>query len=179
LGIHHVAIAVKDIDATHRFYSEAMGFRLAYVEVIEQNRGWAKHAFYETGSPRDQLIAFWDLHGIMEDEDWSADISRGLGLPQSINHLAFSAEDLDDIARRRDRWLAHGHDVPEIDHGWITSIYTEDPNGITVEFAVLTREFTEEDARTAERRLRDPKPQPASVKRIEMYKAAEYRAGAR
>jgi catechol 2,3-dioxygenase-like lactoylglutathione lyase family enzyme len=163
LGIHHVAIAVKDIDATHRFYSEAMGFRLAYVEVIEQNRGWAKHAFYETGSPRDQLIAFWDLHGIMEDEDWSADISRGLGLPQS----------------RRDRWLAHGHDVLEIDHGWITSIYTEDPNGITVEFAVLTREFTEEDARTAERRLRDPKPQPASVKRIEMYKAAEYRAGAR
>jgi catechol 2,3-dioxygenase-like lactoylglutathione lyase family enzyme len=94
LGIHHVAIAVKDIDATHRFYSEAMGFRLAYVEVIEQNRGWAKHAFYETGSPRDQLIAFWDLHGIMEDEDWSADISRGLGLPRSINHLAFSAEDL-------------------------------------------------------------------------------------
>jgi catechol 2,3-dioxygenase-like lactoylglutathione lyase family enzyme len=155
LGIHHVAIAVKDIDATHRFYSEAMGFRLAYVEVIEQNRGWAKHAFYETGSPRDQLIAFWDLHGIMEDEDWSADISRGLGLPRSINHLAFSAEDLDDIARRRERWLAH------------------------VEFAVLTREFTEEDARTAEKRLRDPHPEPASVKRFEMYKAAEYRAGAR
>ena len=32
-----------------------------------------------------------------------------------------------------------------IDHGWCTSIYADDPNGITVEFCVTTREFTEED----------------------------------
>jgi hypothetical protein len=35
-----------------------------------------------------------------------------------VNHLAFSAEDRGDLARRRDRWLANGHYVMEIDHDW-------------------------------------------------------------
>ena len=42
-----------------------------------------------------------------------------------------------------------GHDVLEIDHGWIHSIYTEDPDGNPVEFAVLTQPFTEADAAEA------------------------------
>ena len=32
-----------------------------------------------------------------------------------------------------------------IDHGWCTSIYADDPNGITVEFCASTREFTDDD----------------------------------
>ncbi|NNE74186.1 MAG: VOC family protein, partial [Acidimicrobiales bacterium] len=100
--------------------------------------------FYSTGSDSDQLIAFWDL-AQADAGDFKTDISRDLGLDPLVNHLAFSASDLDDIERRKQRWLDHGHTVLEIDHGWITSIYTEDPDRIAVEFAVLTKPFSEAD----------------------------------
>ncbi len=173
MGIHHLAFATRDAAATHEFYTEAMGFELVKVETGQMGAGWAKHLFYSTGPARDQLIAFWDLHDQDLPEDWSADI--GLGLPPGTNHLAFSADDLDDLARRRDRWLAYGRDVLEIDHDWCVSIYTSDPNGWLVEFCTLTREFDENDRRDAERLLNDPKPAlRGEPKGQKVYKAADY-----
>ncbi len=177
MGVHHLAFATKDIDSTHRFYTEAMGFELVKVEVANMGGGWAKHLFYTTGPKRDQLIAFWDLHDPNLPDTWSADISRGQGLPPGVNHLAFSADDLQDLARRRDRWLSRGHDVAEIDHDWCVSIYTQDPNGILVEFCTLVRDFTDADKAEALRLLQDPAPalrrDPKGMKR---FKAADYHA---
>ncbi len=72
MGFHHVAIAVKDAKATHAFYTQAMGFKLAKVEVGEYPGvpgSWMKHFFYDTGG--DGMIAFWDLHDATLPEDWS------------------------------------------------------------------------------------------------------------
>jgi len=44
--------ATRDVEATHRFYTEAMGFELMKVEVGKTDGGWAKHLFYSTGEPR-------------------------------------------------------------------------------------------------------------------------------
>jgi catechol 2,3-dioxygenase-like lactoylglutathione lyase family enzyme len=143
MGFHHIAIATRDVDATHRFYTEAMGFELvkAVVSATPEGGGWARHLFYDAGDGG--MLAIWDLH---DDEhippDFSPAISTGLGLPSWVNHIAFNAVDVDEIARRRDRWLALGYDAVEIDHGWCTSIYTDDPNGIVVEFCTTTRAFT-------------------------------------
>jgi catechol 2,3-dioxygenase-like lactoylglutathione lyase family enzyme len=173
MGFHHLALAVKDIEATHRFYTEAMGFTLAKVEVVPKNGGVARHVFYSTGSERDQLIAFWDYSQVPQEAPFRTDISRGLGLEKGVNHVAFSAGDLEDLKRRRERWLATGHDVLEIDHGWVHSIYTTDPDGIVVEFAVLTRDFTDEDAEQALALLRAASPPPsAAAKQISNHKAA-------
>ena len=61
MGFHHVAIAVRDAEASHRFYTEAMGFTLVRTEVIEYlQTGWARHLFYETGDGT--MLALWDLH---------------------------------------------------------------------------------------------------------------------
>ena len=175
MGVHHIAIAVKDMEATHRFYTEAMGFQLVKAEVVPQRGGTARHAFYSTGSSDDQMIAFWDLSNVPMDREWKTDICRDLGLDPLTNHLAFSADDLDDLARRRDRWLAFGRDVLEIDHNWVTSIYTEDPDGIAVEFAVLTQAFTQADADEALQLLRAEKPTlSAPPKTIKTYKASEW-----
>lgn len=149
MGVSHIALAVKDIDKTHQFYTEAMGFELVKVEIVPQKGGFARHAFYSTGPSRDQLIAFWDLSNVPGSEEIRTDICRDLGLDPLTNHLAFTADDHDDLERCRRRWLDYGRDVLEIDHNWIHSIYTEDPDGIAVEFAVLTREFTEADAAEA------------------------------
>ena len=91
MGVHHMAFGTRDVEATHRFYTEAMGFELMKVEVGKTDGGWAKHLFYSTGEPRDQMIAFWDLHDPTLPAGWSGAISTGQGLPIWVNHLAFSA----------------------------------------------------------------------------------------
>ena len=178
MGIHHLAFVVKDIEATHRFYTEAMGFQLAKVEVVPKKGGVARHVFYKTGPERDQLIAFWDLSQVPDAGELKTDISRDLGYEPGTNHLAFTADDLEDLKGKRERWLELGHDVLEIDHGWVHSIYTQDPDGIAVEFAVLTRDLGREDAEEALELLRAESPErSAPPKQISRHKAK--RAGGR
>jgi catechol 2,3-dioxygenase-like lactoylglutathione lyase family enzyme len=178
MGVNHIAIAVKDIEATHRFYTEAMGFALVKVEIVPKGESFTRHVFYSTGSARDQMIAFWDLSKVSDPATLKTDICRDLGLAPLTNHLAFSASDVADLMRRKERWLASGHDVLEIDHGWIHSIYTEDPDGIAVEFAVVTKAFTERDATEALELLRAERPAPSAPPvKIEVHKSSA-RAGA-
>lgn len=149
MGISHIALAVRDIEATHRFYTDVMGFTLVKTEVVPKGGGFARHVFYSTGPESDQLMAFWDLAHDPGAGDFRTDISRDLGLDVMVNHFAFTADSLDDLDAHKQRWLERGRTVMQIDHGWITSIYTEDPDGNVVEFAIVTRPFTEDDARDA------------------------------
>ena len=158
MGYHHVAITTRDVKASHEFYTGAMGFELVKVQVGPSGeRGFAKHLFYDTGEG--QMFAIWDFHDPDLAPDFPTDISTGLGLPVWANHIAFYARDLADVERRRERWLAHGVDCMEIDHGWCTSIYAKDPNGILVEFCTSTRELNAADREEALRRLADPAPE--------------------
>jgi catechol 2,3-dioxygenase-like lactoylglutathione lyase family enzyme len=122
MGFHHVAFAARDLQTTHRFYTEAMGFSLVKAVAGKTPAGgWAKHLFYDTGGQG--LIAFWEIHDDAEvSKDWSPAISTGLGLPAWVNHVAFHAEDLGDLEARKRRWLEHGLDVFEVDHGFCSSI---------------------------------------------------------
>ena len=91
MAFHHVALATPDIEATHRFYTEAMGFHLVKAVVAPTPEGgWAKHVFYDTGGGG--MIAFWDLH-VEALPTVRGAISRDLGLPEWVNHLAFDAPD--------------------------------------------------------------------------------------
>jgi catechol 2,3-dioxygenase-like lactoylglutathione lyase family enzyme len=168
MAFHHLAIATRDIDATHAFYSDAMGFDLVKANVGPTEKGWAKHLFYDTGGHG--LIAFWDLHDESVPDTWSPAISTGLGLPMWTNHIAFDAADLDDLASRRQRWLDHGHTVSEIDHGWCTSIYTVDPNGILVEFCTTTAAFTPDDRIRALDVLRAGSPDVEAMPEAKIYR---------
>ncbi|MGZ8763011.1 MAG: VOC family protein, partial [Acidimicrobiia bacterium] len=57
MAFHHVALATRDLPATHAFYTDVMGFTLAKVEAAPTpGGGWARHAFYDTGAG---MIAFW------------------------------------------------------------------------------------------------------------------------
>ena len=152
MGFHHVAVAVKDLRATHAFYTTAMDFKLVKVVVNKtEHGGWAKHAFYDTGSGG--LMAFWELHDDVIGDDWRPGLSIGLGLPNWVNHLAFDAIDLDGLERHLQRWRSHGITVVEIDHDFCRSIYADDPDGTLVEFCTTTRAFSSEELTQAEERL--------------------------
>ena len=173
MGIHHVALATRDAKATHEFYTGPMGFRLVKTAVgAAGEAGFAKHLFYDTGG--NGLMAFWDIHDSDLAADWKPAISTALGLPIWANHIAFDATDLGDIEARKTRWLEHGVDVMEIDHGWCTSIYSQDPNGILVEFCTTTAEFTEADEAEALRILDDPAPEPEPTPQTRFFRAADH-----
>jgi catechol 2,3-dioxygenase-like lactoylglutathione lyase family enzyme len=172
MGYHHVAIATRDLDATHRFYTDAMGFELVRVEAAptDEPDGWAKHLFYETGG--NGMFAVWDLHD-PRVADFDPGISTGLGLPVWVNHVAFDAPDLEALEVAKDRWLDLGIDVMEIDHGWCRSVYAVDPAGTMVEWCTTTRVLTDDDRRDAARDLADPAPTLKSPPEPVFHRAAD------
>lgn len=168
MAFHHVALATKDLEATHRFYTEAMGFTLVKVVVApgEGPGAWSRHVFYDTGG--NGMLAFWDLHDASIGDEYRTDLAKSLGLPTWVNHMAFDAATLDELEARKTRWREHGITVVEVDHGFCTSIYATDPNKIMVEFCCTTRPFSAAELDDAEGLLRAESPQvePAPEPRI-------------
>jgi catechol 2,3-dioxygenase-like lactoylglutathione lyase family enzyme len=172
VSFHHLALATTDLAATHRFYTEAMGFELVLVEGARTDveGSWLRHVFYDTGDG--SLLAFMELH---DDRcrDFDGAISRGLGLPSWVNHFAFAADDLDALDAARDRWLRTGHDVVRMEHSHGPSIYTEDPNGNTVEWSCFTRPLSAGEREEAASLLEGDLPLDAPTD-MEFFVAAEY-----
>lgn len=169
---HHIALATRDAAATHAFYTGPMGFPLVKVDAIPTpgDRGWAKHFFFDSGQG---MIAFWELHDESMPSDFDPSMSLSHGLPEWVNHIAFAASDMDDFEARKQRLLAHGVDVAEIDHDWCRSIYAMDPNGTMVEFCLSTRVLDDEDRAEAERLLNDPAPALLAPKEPIFHLAAD------
>ncbi len=179
MGFHHLAFAARDLQATHRFYSEVLGFELVKAVAAPTDRpgGWAKHVFYAIrgdDSGPGSMIAFWELHDERMDGNDTA-ISTGLGFEAWVNHVAFAATDLEDIDRRKGQWLASGVDVMEIDHGFCVSIYTMDPNGILVEFCTDTVPYTQADRDAAVDLLSADEPELDDPPVPTFHSAAEHR----
>lgn len=164
MGFHHVALATRDAAATHRFYTDVMGFEL--VKVVTgptpgEHGGWTKHFFYSTGaslSGEQGMIAFWEIHDEQIGDEFAVNINKAAGLPWWVNHLAYDAPTPADLERHRERWRAYGHTVLEIDHDFCRSIYIRDPNGNMVEFCHTTRDFTGDERASAEATLLDASP---------------------
>jgi catechol 2,3-dioxygenase-like lactoylglutathione lyase family enzyme len=168
---HHLAMATRDMPATHIFYSEAMGFDLVKVEIANTPQGgWAKHFFYDTGEG--ELMAFWELHDEQLPQEFETGLSRAAGLPEWVNHVAYKANDIAAIGAARQRWLEHGYDVLEIDHGWCRSVYTTDPGGTLVEFCLTTAEFSQADRELARKAVTsDDVPRKQGAPHFEIHKA--------
>ena len=167
MGFHHVALACRDTAATHRFYTEVMGFQLVKVNVAPnpgEHGGWSKHFFYATGledgatSADSGMIAFWEIHDSVIGDQFPVDINASSGRPWWVNHIAFDAPTRADLDRHCTRWREHGHSVIEIDHDFCVSIYIRDPNNNMVEFCHTLRDFTEDERSRAVDILNDQQP---------------------
>jgi catechol 2,3-dioxygenase-like lactoylglutathione lyase family enzyme len=151
-GFSHVGLSTLDLDKTREFYEGVLGFKVVVADTIKIKEGGAiRHIFFDTG--RDQLLAFMEPRGIPGvPVEYDAGINRGLGTPAAFYHFAFEAGSPPALEDKRRELIAKGVKVTEVvDHGWARSIYFKDPNGMSLEYCCLARNFTEDDATMQER----------------------------
>ncbi len=141
-GVHHVAYACRDAEATRHFYEDILGFPLVHTEVtqVPDSDSNFRHLFFDLGDGT--CIAFFDLHNMGEKPDWRSDVSTGNGLPVWVNHIAFTADKQTQEQARVSLEAAGIKPFMDVDHGWCHSHYYLDPNGIMIEFCRDTPGFT-------------------------------------
>ena len=162
MAYHHLALAAKDMQATHDFYEGVMGFELVKVEIAPiMEGGWGKHFFYRMNGDDTKFIAFWELHDTPTQADHQFDLNAAANLPAGTNHISFKVDSIEELMDRKDRWIAAGLDVLEIDHNWCHSVYTRDPNNNFVEFCMTTGAFTAEDRAQALSALSETEFEPS------------------
>ena len=127
-GINHLAMATGDMDRTIRFWRDLLGLRL----VAGLGKPGYRHYFFEISS--NDLIAFFEWSGVepVEEKDHGYPVKG----PFIFDHVSFGVETEEDLWEIKDKLTTAGFRVSGvIDHGFIHSIYTFDPNGIPIEFS--------------------------------------------
>ncbi len=150
-GFSHIGLTTLDLEMTKYFYGEVLGFKVVVDDQIRvEGGGTIRHIFFDVG--RDQLVAFMEPREVPDvPETFDTGINQGLGVPSSFYHFAFEAGSLTNLLDKRDELRAKGVDVSEVsDHGWSSSIYFRDPNGVTLEYCCATRDLREDDAAMSE-----------------------------
>jgi catechol 2,3-dioxygenase-like lactoylglutathione lyase family enzyme len=127
-GINHLAMATGDMDSTIRFWRDLLGMRL----IAGLGGPGYRHYFFEI-SEKDS-IAFFEWPGVKPAEE--KEHGRPVSGPFTFDHVSFGVRSRDELWALKDRIAAAGFWVSEaIDHGFIYSIYSFDPNGIPIEFS--------------------------------------------
>jgi catechol 2,3-dioxygenase-like lactoylglutathione lyase family enzyme len=150
-GINHLALVTGDMTATIRFWRDLLGLRL----VAGLGRSGYRHYFFEI-SAHDMLSFFeWPAAEPIPEKDHGVPV-RG---PVAFDHVAIGVTADADLWETKERLEAAGFWVSEvIDHGFIHSIYSFDPNQIPIEFSAPVATV---DLRTAPQML-DKNPLPAA-----------------
>ncbi len=134
LGIHHSAYLCRDAKETRDFYCDVLGMRMRAALAIYKRPGTNEdlrylHLFFEMDDGN--YIAFFDLPDTVREEYFYNKDSM------QEYHYAFELEDLAAQQEFKERIEALGLPVRgPIDHGFVTSIYFHDPNGLQLEFTV-------------------------------------------
>jgi len=127
-GVNHLAMATGDMDATIRYWRDLLGMRL----VAGLGQPGYRHYFFQLSEY--DLIAFFEWPGVTPVAH--KDHGRPVRGPFIFDHVSFGVDGEDDLWELKDRLEAAGFHVSDvIDHGFIHSIYSFDPNGIPVEFS--------------------------------------------
>ncbi|HMK57096.1 MAG TPA: VOC family protein [Dissulfurispiraceae bacterium] len=126
-GINHLALATGNIDTTVSFWRDLLGMRL----VAALGRPGYRQYFFEISAT--DLVAFFEWPDVKPIEEKDAGrISAG---PLAFDHLAIGVKDDEALWAVKEKLEANDIWVSEvIDNGFIHSIFTFDPNGISLEF---------------------------------------------
>jgi catechol 2,3-dioxygenase-like lactoylglutathione lyase family enzyme len=124
-GINHLAMVTGDMASTIRFWRDLLGMRL----VAGLGRTGYRHYFIEI-SAQDMISFFeWPDAEPIDEKDHGVPVKG----PVAFDHVAIGVPSDEDLWLLKARLEGAGIWVSEvIDHGFIHSIYSFDPNHIQV-----------------------------------------------
>ena len=160
-GINHLALITNDMDETVRFYHGVLGMRLIATIGTPDFR----HYFFDMG-PQNS-VAFFEY-----SRSPSEAFSKPAGIPDpraaQFDHLSFNVADEDALLALRERLKsAHCEVTDVVDHGFIRSIYFNDPNGIALEASFWVIDATARDNDYGDDRLfADENPLPSVIELV-------------
>lgn len=146
-GLNHLVINVRDMEESHRFWTEVVGLRqVGELHATPERPNPPKMRFYSGdhgGRMNHHDIALVENPALpAPPKDWDM-----FGMPCAINHIAITLPD-------REAWLRHLEYLQargvkfnrRVEHGMTHSLYINDPNGYGVELLYeLPREVWEGD----------------------------------
>jgi glyoxylase I family protein len=150
LRLHHHAFTTDDHEANRRFYEDVLGIPLTamFIEKEFIQGEWVElgHAFYslQDGS----ALAFFNFADQNKQRVWKAR-EQSIFIHVSLLVEANTQKEL------KERIDAAGLESFVLEHGFCTSLYVKDPNGLLVEFTVDHPDAAAIAVEMAERAHRD------------------------
>jgi catechol 2,3-dioxygenase-like lactoylglutathione lyase family enzyme len=132
-GINHLAMVTGNMDATIRYWRDLLGLRL----VLTSGRPGYRQYFFEL--PPSSMITFFEWPDVEPgiEKDHGAPIQGKV----TFDHVSIGVRTKDSLWQLKDMLDAAGFWVSEVvDHGFIWSLYSFDPNNIPVEFSCYTKD---------------------------------------
>ena len=126
-SVNHLVLNVRDIEVSHRFYTEVLGFEqcgdLTHTMTMRFYRGSPSHhhdlALVQIGDPSSEA----------EPERWSMEPRR-----VGVNHIAIAYPDRESWLDQLHHLKAHGVEfIVRGNHGMTHSAYIADPDGYGIE----------------------------------------------
>jgi len=137
-GVHHLAIATRDVKAQIEFFTQVVGMELValyWMHGVDQT----VHAFLRLGDSSSialvqgppEMRAIEPAPGVSHPGFTAGPVAGGV-----MQHVALNVDSEADLLAMRDRLRTHDHWVMgPIDHGMCKSIYLAAPEGLMLEFA--------------------------------------------
>lgn len=178
-GFNHVALVCSDMARTVDFYTNVLGMPL--IKSLDLPMGQGQHFFFDAGGG-DSLAFFW----FKDAPDGVPGISAPAAIPgigdivsavSSMNHISLHvpAEKFDEYrVKLKAKGVRVGpilnHDESEFQVSkelhpgvYVRSFYFLDPDGITLEFACWTKEFTDADVSVAPKTAAERTPREVAT----------------
>jgi catechol 2,3-dioxygenase len=153
-GINHVVLNVRDLEVSHRFWTEIMGFRCVAELKPIPGRPRPKMRFYSGVDARGG-VTHHDLALAEVPKDAPRDANGTWSLMPSrvgLNHVAVAWPDRESWLRQLEFLQARGVTFHRrINHGMTHSVYVSDPDGHGIEVLYeLPRDVWEGDIDAAQ-----------------------------
>jgi len=150
IGINHLVLNVRDIEESHKFWTEIVGLKqVATLRQKPDRPTMPKMRFYSAvkdGKVTHHTVALVESPNLPPPQPWGLS-----GASVAINHVALTMPDRESWLKQLAYLQSKGVKFNwRVNHGVTHSVYINDPNGYGVEFLYeLPREMWENDIQGA------------------------------